>query len=346
MSLEPLRPLYPDTTLPLLVEPQGDPRVETLLSSLNPDAFAEPLRRAGALLFRGWDVQDPAAFEKVARAIAPNLQNEYLGTSPRNALTPYVFTASELPGFFPIPQHCEMTFVRHPPHRLFFVCLVPNRAPGGETPLVDFRKVWKELDANVRERFATKGVKIIRNYAGPKGGAWWDPWKLKRWDEMFGTTDREVVTRRCLEEGFEPTWGANGTLRLVSYQPAMKAHPDTGEIAWFNHSQVFHRDAVPPEYDRIAGRLGMKWKAWGIFARSLLAFKRRVQDESEVAMHTTFGDGTEISLEDMEAVREVIWKNMVAFPWQKGDILAIDNDSVAHGRLPYRGERLVAVSWA
>jgi hypothetical protein len=47
----------------------------------------------------------------VALACEPKLSNEYLGTSPRNfvAGTKYVFTASELPNFFPIPQHIEVT---------------------------------------------------------------------------------------------------------------------------------------------------------------------------------------------------------------------------------------------
>jgi hypothetical protein len=48
----------------------------------------------------------------------------------------------------------------------------------------------------------------------------------------------------------------------------------------------------------------------------------------------------------MEHVRDVIWNNMVITPWRRGDVVAIDNHSVAHGRLPYRGPRQVAVCWA
>ena len=47
----------------------------------------ERLAAHGALLFRGFDVADAPAFERVARAIDAELKNEYLGTSPRNALT-------------------------------------------------------------------------------------------------------------------------------------------------------------------------------------------------------------------------------------------------------------------
>ena len=344
--MAPLPPLFSGTTLPLLLKPTGSNSLESLLPQLADPAIQTQLSDAGAILMRGWQVEDAAAFERVARAIEPELKNEYLGTSPRNALTPHVFTASELPPFFPIPQHSEMTFTKNPPRRLFFTCLRPNRAPGGETPLVDMRQVWRDLPADVQDRFTTKGVRYIRNYSGLKGGSWWDPWKLKKWDEMFGTRDQEAVSRRFAEEGFEASWGKGGSLRLVNSRPATKVHPASGQVAWFNHSQVFHRDAIPHEFNRIATRLGPRYRAWSLFSRFLLGVKSLVQTEDEVAMHTTFGDGTEISAADMEAVREAIWKNMVAFPWEKGDVLAIDNDAVSHGRMPYAGDRLVAVAWA
>src|SRR3954465_4942694 len=97
-----------DDVLPLVVEPDQERSAEALERWLHAekDDLAARLRARGALLFRGFDVGDPASFERVARAMAPRLAREYLGTSPRNALTDHVFSASELPGWYPIPQHC------------------------------------------------------------------------------------------------------------------------------------------------------------------------------------------------------------------------------------------------
>ena len=67
---------------------------------------------------------------------------------------------------------------------------------------------------------------------------------------------------------------------------------------------------------------------------------------NKISQGVTFGDGTPIPDEDMDQVREAIWKNMVFFKWRRGDVLIIDNDAVAHGRMPYRGPRAVAVCWA
>lgn len=338
-------------TLPLVVEPAtraqaGGASLSALLGAHRP-WMQERLLRHGAVLFRGFDVAGAPSFERVARAVEPELKNDYLGTSPRDALTSHVFSASELPPFYPIPQHCEMSFTRAPPSRLFFCALRPNDGPGGETPLVDFRRVLADLDPVVRERFLARGVRNVRNYVGPEGGGRFDLWKLKRWDEMFRTTDRTVVEQRCREQGFEHTWLPGGRLRLVNVQPAARPHPLTGEPTWYNHAQVFHLSAAPAEYARIAARQRtLKMALLRRVAEALVFVKRRSTPPDAQAMHCTYGDGSPISDADMDAVRDAIWKNLVAFSWRRGDVLALDNFAISHGRLPYAGPRTVAVAWA
>lgn len=335
--------------VPLVIEPSTDRSVATLCDYLRARSgwVRERLVEHGALLLRGFDVAEACDFERVARSIDDDLKNEYLGTSPRNGLNAYVFTASELPPFYPIPQHCEMSFTANPPRRLFFCCLVEPTAGCGETPLVDFREVYKQLDPAVLARFVNGGIRIVRNYAGPDSASKLDLWKLKRWDEMFATTDRAAVEAKCREEGFEPTWSANGSLRLTSTQPVLRRHPDSGETLWHNHSQVFHLSAAPGEYRRIH-RLRPTLKHWVLwrFAQLMVGVQRRTRAADEQSMHCTYLDGSEIPDADMEAVRDVIWRNLVVIPWKRGDVVAIDNYVVAHGRLPYEGPRQVAVCWA
>lgn len=343
-----VRPLEPSRTLPLLVTPAGHPSVDALEAWLldERNAVAGRLREAGALLFRGFAVHEAPAFERVARAIDPALQSEYLGTSPRDALTPYVFTASELPGHYPIPQHAEMTFLPRPPRRIFFCALGPNEGPGGETPLADLRTVYRDLDPDLRARWEARGVRIVRNYGGPEGKERWNPRQLKRWDEIFGTTDPAAIEATCRAHEMEPTWLPDGRLRIVSTQPATRPHPETGEPAWYNHAHVFHGSAGPQEYRRIAGRLGAwPWRGWQAVARAVRWWEGRGSLE-DAAMHVTFGDGGAIPDADFEAIRDALWKHMVFPRWERGDVVAIDNASVSHGRMPYRGPRLVAVAWA
>ena len=335
--------------LPFVVEARGGDRGADALAgwiAAQRDQVRDRLLAHGAILFRGFEVFDAAAFERVARAVDADLKNEYLGTSPRNALTSHVFTASELPPFYPIPQHCEMSFTAHPPRKLFFCCLVEPAAGSGETPLADFRKVLRDLDPELVKRFEERGLRIVRNYSGPDGGGRFDLWKLKRWDEMFQTTDRAAVEARCRAEGIEPTWTAGGGLRLVSTQPIVRRHPVTGEPAWHNHVTTFHISQAAGEYRRIrALRPTLAHFALWQLARALEALQRRKPVE-ERAMECTWADGTEIPTAALEAVRDAVWKHLVAVPWRRGDVVAIDNFAVSHGRLPYRGPRSVAVAWA
>jgi alpha-ketoglutarate-dependent taurine dioxygenase len=309
----------------------------------------DQLRTRGAALLRGFGLRTPAEFEEAAHAVEPVLQNEYLGTSPRDALTPYVFSASELPPYYPIPQHCEMTFIKRPPRRLMFACLVAPTGGGGETPVCDMRTVAAGLAPAVRDRFERGGIRIIRNYGGPSGKGRFDLWQLKRWDEIFQTTDRAAVEARCAEEGVftDLHWGPGDRLRLISEHDALRAHPETGVPVWFNHVQVFHLSTAPAELRRIYRRTGdlRSLGLWG-FARAAVAAKRRFTPPEAQSLHCTHRDGREIDPDDLEHVRDTIWKHMIAEPWQQGDMLVIDNFAVSHGRLPYRGPRQVVVAWA
>lgn len=343
-------PYQVDGELPLTLRPgtNGDRDLGALCTWLSDHAdwVQAKLTRHGALRFRGFAVEGPEDFERVARAVAAHLENEYLGTSPRDALTSHVFNASELPDFYPIPQHCEMSFCAKPPSRVFFCCLVAPETGSGETPLCDFRAVWRDLAPDVRERFVEGGIRHVRNYTGPASEGPDDPHQLKGWAEMFGTTDHAVVEEKCREQGFEPTWLEADRLRLVSTQPVYRDHPVTGERVWHNHMTTFHLSMAAAEFERIAAfRPSDRHRGLLGFARELEASLRQKASDDQ-AMHTTYLDGSEIPAADIEAVRDAVWAHLVVEPWQRGDVVAIDNHSVSHGRLPYEGQRHVVVCWA
>lgn len=311
----------------------------------NHSALEKRLLERGALVFRGFGVHEPEEFERVALRFDPALCSEYLGTSPRDKKSRYVFSASELPGYYPIPQHCEMSFLPDPPRRLFFFCRV---APtwGGETPLVDFRRVYQTMDPSIRDEFESRGVRIIRNYEGPSTPSRRDLWKLKRWDEMFLTEDRAKVEDVCTKNGFQFEWYGRDRLRLVSEQDATRTHPITGERLWFNHCQVFHLSAAAIEYRHIfERRRTIDSAAFLALTTALTLAKRRFVPTEGQAMHCTFRDGAEIPERYIEHVEDTIWRNMVFFPWKLGDVIAIDNYRMSHGRMPYRGPREILIAW-
>lgn len=339
-----------DNQLPLVAEPvsEKDVKVSSLVGWIgeNHASLNDQLIKHGAILFRHFNIHTAGDFEAVAKAIDPDLKNNYLGTSPRNRRTEYVFSASELPNFYPIPQHCEMSFMDQPPHHLFFYCAIAPEK-GGETPLVDFRKVYQQLDPEIREEFMTKGIRNIRNYDGPHTRSKLDIWKLKRWDQMFLTTDKKEVEKICHAYHMKCHWKPKDRLALINEQEAIRQHPETGEPVWFNHLQVFHVNAAQIEYRKIAQRQktlrshALRHTLW------LMTFVKKLTNKTEnLAMHCTFRDGSRIPTAYVRHLEEVIWNNMVFIQWQQGDVIAIDNFSTSHGRMPYQGPRDIMVCWS
>jgi alpha-ketoglutarate-dependent taurine dioxygenase len=333
--------------LPHTITPAGEATPEGLVKLIEgrKDALRDDLIREGCVLFRGFGLRTPEDFEQAALALRSDLQNNYQGTSPRNSRTKYVHSASELPGHYPIMQHCEMSFLPSAPRHLFFFCHVqPN--DGGQTPVCDFRKVYQQIDPAIRDVFEKKGVRYVRNYSGPKSKKGSDLFQLKPWDELFKTTDRGEVERQCAESDIRPTWLTDDRLRLENDRPAMQPHPETGEMTWFNHLQVFHREAAAIEYAHIFNRrrdfFSLKYL---LLISAATAWKRSFSDPMSSAMHVLFGDGSPVPRVYVAHVLDVIWKNLRPFDWQLGDVLMIDNFSTSHGRLPYTGPRDILVAW-
>jgi hypothetical protein len=93
-------------------------------------------------------------------------------------------------------------------------------------------------------------------------------------------------------------------------------------------------------------RGGLKmWALWRM-TQLVVGLRRWFGQAEALPMHCTYYDGREIPHADLEHLRDVIWNNMVLIPWQKGDLIAIDNRAVSHGRMPYTGPRAVVVSWS
>jgi alpha-ketoglutarate-dependent taurine dioxygenase len=338
------------STNPTIITPEitGNASKEALLAytQANFSKITEQLKTSGSVLFRGFQVNTPTDFEQVALSMDSDLKDDYLGTSPRNIVkgTKFAFSASELPPHYPIMQHCEMSFLPSAPRRLFFFCHIEPQI-GGETPVCDFRNIYKKMDPAIRKDFETKGIRVIRNYGGP-GQESKGAFQLKPWEDMFQTTDKSIVERKCRENNIKVEWQPNDGLRLISEQPAFKKHPETGEMVWFNHLQVFHAAGAAIEYRKIARRQ-KTFDAWKVnIMLTLMTWVKLVKERPEErAMHVCYADGTEIPMKYIQHVQDLIWEEMYFLKWQKGDVIMIDNFSTAHGRMPYKGPREILVSW-
>lgn len=274
------------------------------------ERLGERLVAAGALLFRGFDVPDAAAFDAVAdRLFDERLAYVYRST-PRTAVGGRLYTTTEYPAQAHIPLHNENAYQRDWPLRLAFCCLQPA-ARGGQTPLASTPAVTRRIPERIVERFRQDGVLYVRNY--------YDYLDLP-WQTVFQTEDRADMEAFCAQQGIEVEWKPDGNLRTRQTAQALAAHPLTGEEVWFNQAHLFHVSGLDA-----ATRDAML----------------EMFDADDLPRSACYGDGSPIPEADLETIRRAFDEETVEFDWQAGDVLLLDNMLVSHGRRPFEGERRV-----
>jgi amino acid adenylation domain-containing protein len=275
----------------------------------------EKLSSAGAALFRGFKIESLPQFRAFTQSVCPELIEYGERSSPRTKIDDGVYTSTDHPADQPIQLHNEQSYTLNWPLKIWFFCMQPSLT-GGCTPIADSRKILKRLTPQTLEKFTKKQIMYMRNYGDGLG---------LHWPEVFQTTDRSAVEQHCCKASIEFEWKDNNRLRTRQVRPAIRTHPYTGEQSWFNHMLFFHITSLPPNV-RDAFVSGIK--------------------EEDYPFNTYYGDGSPIEPSVLEEVREAYAQETVAFPWQKGDILMVDNMLVAHGREPFTGPRKIMVAMA
>ncbi|MEX0727628.1 MAG: TauD/TfdA family dioxygenase [Planctomycetaceae bacterium] len=308
------------STLPLLCEADAaaDNSVQELCRQMKQreDWIAQMLAVHGGILFRGFALSRPEDFQTAAQSSIASLMPYVEGQSPRSKVADNVYTSTEHPARYSITLHNELSYAKSPPPRIAFFCLT-EPAQGGETPIVDCRKVCQKMPARIRDAFETKGVRYVKNMHGDKNGLG------KSWMDHFESDDKSVVEAYLDDNGIEFEWLADGSLRTSAIRPGVIDHPLTSERIWFNQANLWHVTNVD---ERHRGQLIHRCGIDGL------------------PTHAFYGDGSTIIDEDLDEVRKVLWDNSVISPWRQGDFLLLDNFMVAHGRMPFEGPRKILVA--
>lgn len=272
------------------------------------------LREHRALLFRGFGVNDVSAFEKLVAATSEGDPLEYRDrTTPRTTKATGVYTSTIHPADQTIHLHNEGTYWTRWAQKLYFACMIAA-SEGGATPIADVARVYERIDPSIRREFEARGMMLVRNYNDGFG---------LPWEEVFQSGDRAAVEAYCSANDIAFEWKDGGRLRTRSVRPAVRRHPRTGEKLWFNHVAFFHWTTLEDDIrDALLTELG----------------------EEGLPYNTMYGDGGSIPPDVVEALRRAYDAERVAFPWESGDVMLLDNMAVAHSRQPYRGEREVVVA--
>jgi len=277
----------------------------------NRNVVQAKLHNHGALLFRGFGIDSVPTFEKLAKALCPVLLEGY-GDLPPQPGTDKVYFSTPYPPDKRILFHNESSHMHCWPLEQLFACMIPAET-GGETPLVDCREVYKNLDPRLIALFEEKKLTYVRNFIEGLDVSW---------QQFFKTSEKSVVEAKCRERGMELEWFGE-ELRVRKHCLAITTHPKTGDKVFFNQIQLHHTAFLDPDE-----------------RASLLA----VYPEDKLPRNVTFGDGTPIEDSIVEEVLACYDALAVRIPWEKGDVIMLDNMLTAHGRDVFTGDRKIVVA--
>ncbi|MCL7034688.1 hypothetical protein MKW94_028773 [Papaver nudicaule] len=265
----------------------------------------------GALLLRGFPVYTASDFNQVVEAFGYEELPYVGGAAPRTNIVGRVFTANESPPDQKIPFHHEMAQVPEYPTKLFFYC-EEEPGNGGETPIVLSYVIYEKMKVRFPE-FVEKLDKDGLIYTRILG-AEDDPSSPigRGWQSTFLTKDKSIAEERAARLGMKLEWTEDGVKSIMGPIPAIKDDKTRGRKIWFN--------------SMVAAYTG--WK----------------DCRNDPVKAVTFGDGTPLPSDVIHECLKLLEEECVAIPWQKSDILLIDNLAVLHSRRPFNPPRRILAS--
>ncbi|MEM8725189.1 MAG: TauD/TfdA family dioxygenase [Pseudomonadota bacterium] len=298
------------TDFPAIISGGGD--LAALLSANKP-AVDAALADAGALLFRGFDVPDPLAFDAAVEAYGePGFTYEdSLSNAVRNNVTPRVFTANEAPPTTEIFLHHEMAQTPIYPSKLFFYCEIAAEK-GGATPLCRSDWVLERLASAAPAfvaRVEAEGVRYTNVMPGSDDAG---SGQGRSWRSTLSVEDRAGAEARLRDLGYAWEWQEDESLRATTpVLPAIRELAD-GRKTFFN--------------------------------QLIAAFRGWADSRNDPNRAITFGAGDPISSEEMAPAIAIADELTADLEWQSGDVALVDNSLVMHGRRPFEGKRRVLAS--
>ncbi|XP_063420201.1 uncharacterized protein LOC134705393 [Mytilus trossulus] len=258
------------------------------------------LIKYGAVLFRGFPIENPEMFDKFVKSFGYDALPYVGGAAPRKLVVGDVFTSNEAPPEMLIPFHHEMAQVPTFPNVLFFFCNI-SPSEGGQTPLVLSNLVYQQM-LKLNEPFVNKllelGVKYTRVL--PNGD---DPTSPigRGWQSTYGTTNKQEAEKKALELVGSIEWLSDGCLKTITdVLPAIRDDKRTGKMTWFNSVIAVYRG----------------WK------------DSRNSPETSI----TFGDGSPMDPDVMTTLENTLNDLAIDFSWKINDVVMVDNRQVLHGR--------------
>ena len=326
----------------LEITPMQDTSPECLREWIkaNHELVQDKIALHGGLLFKGFAVKTAADFENIALSIDANLTDKHIfdggvGTK-RTKFVSDVANPEIKKILTPLSLHNEDSFVAETPTKIMFCSL--NSAPwGGESLIADCRKVYQSLSQKIQNKYRNQKLTST----------------LVLEDRLFLANSQipknvQYITEFAKDNGAETVKRVSDNMTEFSFTiPAVITSKTSEEAIWFNtlHQAVFYNNCID---------IWMAYKLLGGFSNRIkslfLIFSSLLQDfvtyiksgRNPLEMHDCkLVNGLKITAWDRIEMGLAFWENTAILPLKDGDFFVLDNRLTAHGRMPYKGKRVM-----
>ncbi len=296
---------------PYVIEPTSSNNNIIKWLETNKNHFETQLSTYGTVLLRGFNLEKHNSFESIINIICEEVIIGY-GDLPEEKGSKKIYGSTPYPEDMKILYHNESSHLSTWPTRQFFACVIPAEI-GGETPIVDCRKIYQTMDVSLRKDLEEKGLLYIRNFI---------PGLDVSWQDFYKTHNKKEVEDKIISSGGDFEWMPDGVLFTKRHAHAIHKHPISNEKVFFNQIMLHHPYFLKAEVRNVLMSLC---------------------GEDNMPRTVKFGDGTPINNNSLQHLLDLYDQESVAFKWQKGDLLICDNMLVAHARNSFEGERKIIV---
>ena len=295
-------PVRQDTAVPSFDAPAESPHSWLRATAAT---FRDHILASGAVLIRGLPMQGPTDLIAARDALGVGVHHPVEDFTLRDGFGDDVVSPIRWPDDRILCPFQENSFNLTFPSVVLTACVTPPDS-GGQHSLSDARQLADHLPAPLAHRIRSGGWTLTRVFYEGFGISWRD---------AYSVADRDELEQVFEAEGIEARWLPHGTLHTSRHRPGVIEHAATGEECWFNQIAFLNAGSLDPNERAIMA------KAFG----------------ADLPMNTYFGDGSPLSEEDLTAVQDAYVAVSCDVPWQRGDLLIVDNVKIAQGRAPLEG---------
>lgn len=340
----------------LQIEPLEDDSKECIEAWLkaSQDYVKEKIALYGGLYIKGFKIDTAQDFEDIALQIDTNLCDKHpFNCSSRAWHTKYtceVQSPDIKKSLVPKGMHNEDAYVGHIPKTILFHPLEPA-AEGGETLLSDCQEIYEHLPDSVKQKFVGQKMRndlvmhndvLLVNGRIPNHQE-----RLKNLGRSYGAYEVSRVSENLTRFRFEI--------------PAVIKNEKNGKPLWFNLTHIFPKFGFNVYFDiwfayKHRGGWVNRLRSFSIifltFLKDLRSFLREILNRdpenpeflSEIGNYTLLSEGIRLTFKDRVYINLAIWKSTCVVPLGKGEIVALDNRRISHGRMPFKGRRVFLTS--